>query len=296
MKRLYLLAAALLILLAALPVVITGCGGSRIDRPTLAVSIAPQKYLLEKIVGSDYNVITLLPPNSDPETYDPSVSTLSGLQKSDIYFRLGTIGFEQAIIGKISENLPELKIVDTSVDIPLASGTHSGPLGTDPHVWTSVRNGGVIASNMQKALVKNYPGKEKELTRRYRQLDAELAELDSTLTAILAPCKGSAFVIRHPSLTYFARDYGLTQLSLEHDGKEPSAKQLADRLEAIKAAKPVVFFLEKGHSNAAMEDLAAQMNIPTVEISLLDYDWKETLLTMARAIASKAAAAPGQGD
>lgn len=34
------------------------------------------------------------------------------------------------------------------------------------------------------------------------------------------------FIIYHPALTYYARDYGLRQIAIEADGKEPSAKQL----------------------------------------------------------------------
>ena len=284
MKRRQIL--SLLTFAAVVMLVIAACSKTPPKKPSLAVSIAPQKYLLEQIVGDKYDIVTLLPANSNPETYDPSVNSIMGMQKSLIFFRIGTIGFEQASIGKIAENLPELKIVNSGAGIPLAEGTHQGPRGYDPHVWSSVKNARIIARNMYDALVKNIPKDEKYFTRRYRVLDRDLAQLDSTLAAELASSRGAAFVIQHPSLTYFANDYGLRQMPLEINGKEPSASQMRTRLDEISTASPRVFFLEKGHKGSQTESLARDLNIPTAEISLLDYDWKKNLLTVARAIAT----------
>lgn len=296
MRRSIRLLTALLCIAVAAVTLLPACSGKSPSRPSLAVSIAPQKYLLENIVGKKYDIFTLLPPNSDPETYDPSVNSMTGMQKSCIFFRLGTIGFEQAILGKVAENFPDLKIVNSSAGIPLVSGTHAGPGGFDPHVWTSVRNARIIVRNMYLAMLQQDPSQKKNLTRRYQRFDAELAALDSTIRVMLAPCKGAAFVIRHPSLSYFAKDYGLRQLSLETEGKEPSPGQMRERLDSIKKAGAKVFFIEKGHPNASLINLAEEMGIPVAEISLLDYDWKENMLTLARAVAANAADEPGESD
>ncbi len=146
-----------------------------------------------------------------------------------------------------------------------------------------------MARNMYDALVEQYPKDKKYFSERYAALDRELVQLDSTLTAMLAPCRGAAFVIKHPSLTYFARDYGLNQVTIEMQGKEASPAQMRERLDAAGKAAPVVFFIEKGHDSAAVVNLAESMNLPTVEISLLDYEWKDNLLAVARAVARQSA-------
>ena len=90
---------------AVMLMVLACCGSKPTDgKPTLTVSIPPQKYLLEQIVGDKYEVNSLLAPGTNPENYDPSMNHLVGLQRSEAYFRLGNLGFEAAALPKISEN------------------------------------------------------------------------------------------------------------------------------------------------------------------------------------------------
>ncbi len=284
-----IISVAVSLLLLVLAGMVSACSQQDGSKPTLTVTIAPQKYLLDKITGDKYDVVSMLSANADPETYDPTVTSMMGVQKSDLFFRVGTIGFEQAALGKIAETSPDLKIVNCAAGIKLSEGTHGGPRGYDPHIWVSVRNARQMARNMYDALVEQYPKDKKYFSERYAALDRELVQLDSTLTAMLAPCRGAAFVIKHPSLTYFARDYGLNQVTIEMQGKEASPAQMRERLDAAGKAAPVVFFIEKGHDSAAVVNLAESMNLPTVEISSLDYEWKDNLLAVARAVARQSA-------
>lgn len=291
MKRRTLLYLTIAVVLAmCVAAVFAACRDRAPEKPVLAVSIEPQRYLLERIAGNKFDVVSLLSANADPELYDPSVSNLLLLQKSRIYFRVGTIGFEQASLAKISENCPDLKIVDTSAGIKRAEGTHGGPHGYDPHIWTSVRNARVMARNMYDAVVVADPKNKCYYHRQWRTLDRDLASLDTTLSALLKPYRGSSFVIKHPSLTYFARDYGLEQIPLEINGKEPSPRDMKMRMDLIKKSGPVTFFLESGHAAAPQRSLASELGIPTAEISLLQYDWKQNILSVADAIAAGAAA------
>lgn len=273
----------------ALVVWTTGCRRETTSRPSLAVSIAPQKYLLERITGDRYDIVTLLSAGSDPETYDPAAASLMSLQKSDIFFRVGTIGFEQAAIGKIAENMPDLRIVNCSAGIPLITGTHGSDHSFDPHVWVSVKNARVMAKNMYEAVMKNAGTNARYFTTNYHRLDADLAAMDSSLTIMLAPVKGRAFAIKHPSLSYFARDYGLKQLSLELDGKEPTPAQMKERMDWVRSSDALAFFVERGHLNGATRALASQLGLPTTEISLLDYDWNDNIMVVARALTAGAA-------
>lgn len=284
MRRQYsiLLPAVVLTLL----LLVCACARRQSDRPSLAVSIAPQKYLLERIVGDRYDIVTLLSAGADPETYDPSATSLLALQKSDMFFRVGTIGFEQAALGKIAENIPGLRIVNCSAGIPLVQGTHGSDRSNDPHVWVSVKNARIMARNMYEALMKQPHADHRYFTANYNRLDSELAQLDSTLTVMLAPQRGKSFAIKHPSLSYFARDYGLNQLSLELDGKEPSPAQMQQRIDQVRQADALVFFMEKGHANDASRNIASSLGIPVVEISLLDYDWKNNIIAVASALAT----------
>ncbi len=93
-KNIISVAVSLLLLLLA--GMVSACSQQDGSKPTLTVTIAPQKYLLDKITGDKYDVVSMLSANADPETYDPTVTSMMGVQKSDLFFRVGTIGFEQA--------------------------------------------------------------------------------------------------------------------------------------------------------------------------------------------------------
>lgn len=106
----------------------TGCAGGPTEQRIVTVSIEPQRYLLEQITGDKVQVRSLLTEGANPETYDPSVTHMFNLGKSIGYLRMGNIGFEAAIIDKISEGNPNLRIFDTSAGIVPILGTH--PMAT----------------------------------------------------------------------------------------------------------------------------------------------------------------------
>mgnify|MGYP002508366469 FL=1 len=131
--------------IVAMVSLLMGCNSAP-TKPVLTVSIQPQKYLLERIVGDKFDVQCLLAKGANPESYEPNMTHLINLEKSHIYFSIGNLGFELAIKNKLQVNAPQLKVVNCSQGIQLLQGTHSGVLHTagncshghnhevDPHV------------------------------------------------------------------------------------------------------------------------------------------------------------------
>lgn len=264
------------------------------EKPQLTVSIPPQKYLLEKIVGDKFEVNSLLSPGVNPENYEPSINHLVGLQKSKAYFRIGNIGFEAATLPKINENFPELKIYNSSEGIPLIRGTHNHRhhhhphiSDADPHVWTSVKNAKFIAANMYQAILEIDPKNRNYYTTRYEKLCDELTALDDSISNILAPHKGETFLVWHPSLSYFARDYGLHQMSIEEQGKEASALQLKDLIDEAKAASPKIFLYQKEYDSRQAETINQEIGTEMVLIYPLNYEWQQEMLNIANAFATE---------
>ena len=149
-------------------------------KPVIAVSIPPQKWLLEKIVGERYEVVSLLSGGSNPETYEPDMNHLISLERSTAYFCIGNIGFEMAIVDKARTTNPSLEICNVSQGIALMRGTHQGIAlqhsgesnsdECDPHIWTSVANARVMANNMCQAV-------SRLDARHARQYERNLAQL-----------------------------------------------------------------------------------------------------------------------
>lgn len=289
MKRGWLL--LLTVCLTLLGLTIACAPKSSVEKRVLTVSIPPQKYMLEQIVGNKFEVNSLLAPGTNPENYDPSMTHLMGLQKSKAYFRMGNIGFEAAVLTKINENFPDLKIYNTSAGVPLLKGTHGGHghhnHEVDPHVWTSVKNAKVLASNMYKAVVELDPQNKSYYTKRYESFRDDLNALDDSIASMLANVKGETFVVWHPSLSYMARDYGLHQLSVEAEGKEASAQHFKHVIDDAKAVSPRVFFYQKEYDSRQAESLSKEIGTEMIPINLMNYDWKQEMLNIATALAPK---------
>lgn len=254
----------------------------------ITVSILPQKYFLEKIVGDRFDVKCMLDKGGNPETYEPSMSYMMNLEKSDAYFLMGSIGFELSIRSKIKEYNPDIKVCDVSEGIELISGSHhfdaDDKEGIDPHTWTSVANARVIIKNMLDDVVELDPEHKAEYESNYRDFDRELSEFQDSIALRLQSVKGGAFVVWHPSLSYFARDYGLEQISLEYDGKEVPVKYMEKKVAYAVSRKPSVFFFQKGMDTNQARTVNAQIGTRLVEINPLDYDWKSEIMKIADAL------------
>lgn len=273
-------------LLAAIIILYAGCACTRGkesgERPSVSVSFEPQKWIVEQIAPGDFNVNVLIPSGSNPETHDPQMETLRQLQKSVAWLHLGTPGFEAATMNSVRENFPDVKILDVSEGVEILSDGHGG--AADPHLWSSVRNTRIIAANMLKPLQEAVPGKAATYRDNFLRLDARLRHLDDSLASAFSSGPRHSFMIRHPSLSYFARDYGLTQTAMEIEGKEPTPMQLKQRLEVGMASGATVMFYESEHNPEQSLELARQTGLRPVEISLNTTDWENQILKIAKAL------------
>ena len=197
---------------------------------TLYVSILPIRSLVKEIVGEDFRIEVLVPPGASPETFEPTPRQFIGLNEAQLVFNVGLLEFETALLDKIEDRT---KIVDLSRGIVRIEGScaHAGRNGSDhahgvdPHVWTSPRALQRMAKNAYEAIHARWPDSAK-YTANHARLQEELRQLDLRTAEKIARSGIRYFIIYHPALTYYARDYGLRQEAVEADGKEPSAKRL----------------------------------------------------------------------
>ncbi len=268
-------------LLALCALLACACSGGGAADKVLAVSIPSQKWLLDSIVGDRFTVVSMLDAGSNPETFEPSMSQLMALDGSPVYFTVGQLDFEVASMPRIRENFPGLEIVESAQGVrAVESGhahAHSGEdhdhhASGDPHVWTSLPNARVMARRMYEKVVELDPAGKDYYTARYRDLDGRLASLHDSVTRVLAPLRGAAFMVWHPSLSYFARDYGLRQISIETAGKESSPAQYREQLDKARNAAPLIFFTQAEFDPRQARSMAADLAVPTAPVSLMQPD------------------------
>lgn len=281
-----------LILFSILLLCLTACSSKQqqSEEPTVTVTLEPLRYFTEAIAGDKFKVVSMVPKGSSPETYDPTPQQLVNLDKSTAYLRIGHIGFEQAWMDKLTTNAPHLKIFDTSKGIDVIQeaghdhGDHHHEGGIEPHIWNSTRNASVIADNIYAALCELDSENEPYYKHRRDSLQQIIAQTDTEVRNQLQNAD-STFLIYHPALSYFARDYGLKQISIEEGGKEPSPAHLKELIETCRRDNARVIFVQQEFDTRNAKLIADELGITVIPINPLSYEWQEEMINVAKALA-----------
>lgn len=260
------------------------------DRPIITVSIEPLRYFVQGIVGDKFQVNTLVPAGVSPETYELTPQQVVQTSDSRAYFCVGTLGFEQARLRKLTENAPNLLVVNTSDSIVLLqddhSHNHSHPHveGIDLHTWLSATSGKQIAHNVLRALCQVDSANAKFYQHRHDSLVQHIDSIDGEIRQILRPLAHRTFIIYHPALGYFARDYGLQQVAVEQDGREPSADRIQQLILQAQRDKVQVVFIQEEHAGRAARRIAESTGARIVSIAPLSVEWDKQMLHIARTL------------
>lgn len=261
----------------------------------ISVTILPQKFMAEQIAGERFIINCVVPENGNPEAYDPSPRQLAEVEKSEAYIQVGMLGFEMAWMERLSRNNPDMKIYNLSQGVEMMqtqhSHTHSNgakhtAIVDDPHIWCSPKNARIMAYNIYKALVDLDTLGREYYTVRYERLVERIDSVDNVMKQYLAPIEGSAFAIYHPSLSYFARDYGLHQLCIENMGKESSAFAMKNIVDKAREMGVEIVFVQAEFNPRQVATFAQELNAQTVEINPLNYDWINEMIKIAYVLAN----------
>jgi len=283
-----------------------GPGGTQ---ATLAavVSIPPQAYLVERVGGGLVSVQVLVAPGQSPHTYEATPSQMAALERADVYFSIG-VPFEKALLRKIGRSMPGLNVVDTRQGIRLraieapshgaveAHGDAGEAQGApDPHFWLDPRLAKTQARTMRDALARLDPSHRAVYDRNLAALEGDLDRVHSEIAARLAPVQGREMVVLHPAYGYFAAAYGLKQVALEVEGKEPSARQLAQTIERIRQARVRAVFVQPESSTATAEAIADEIGCEVVRLDPLARDYTGNLREMAEKVRASLMGPPAGG-
>lgn len=254
------------------------------------VSILPLKGFVETVGGADVKVSVMVGPGQSPATYEPTPRQMAGLSAARVYFRIG-VPFENVWMERIASSRPGLTVVDLreGIDlVPVSSarpGGGRGPGALDPHVWTAPPLVRVLAARIRDALSRAEPSRAAAFAEGFRRFAAELDALDAEIRRTLAGRRERSFLVFHPSWGYFARSYGLTQIPIEEEGKEPGPKALARTIETARRLGIRVVFVQKQFARKDADAVAAAIGGEVVAIDPLSEDFLANTRTVAAALA-----------
>ncbi|WP_434503216.1 metal ABC transporter solute-binding protein, Zn/Mn family [Prevotella sp.] len=259
---------------------LTSCvGPSKTNKRMITVTIEPLRYFTEQIAGNKFDVATMVPNGSSPETYEPTAKQMVKLSGSDLYIKVGNIGFERTWMKKLESNAPHTIIINSSEGIILQKNRNGIP---DPHVWMSTSNAKIIVRNIYRALAEIDSKDSIYFKSNLTKLLEKIEITNINVRESISKNKTLTFLIYHPALTYFARDYGLKQIAIEEEGREPSAAQLQQTISTAKQKRVKVLFVQKEFTNRNTEIVEEGTNAKKVEINPLSYNWNKEMEDIAK--------------
>lgn len=215
---------------------IVGCTTkSDSDKKTIFVTITPMQSIIEEITAGDFDIEVIVPKGASPETFEPTPKQVTSFSDAEFIFSTGLIDFEQSLIERIGDDA-EVANLSNGIELIAGScshGNHQHKHGVDPHIWTSPRALRTMVTNAHKAIMAHYPDSVKYTEATGRLLE-RIDALDTYCATRIKAEGVEAMMIYHPAYTYYARDYGIEQIAIEHDGKEPSLRQTTALIEKAK--------------------------------------------------------------
>ena len=263
---------------------------------SVVVSIPPQAYFVRRVGGDRVSAQALVTPGQSPATYEPSPAQMMALDEADVYFRIG-VPFETALMSRIQSAMPSLDVVDTRAGIQLRAMDGAGEGGTrDPHIWLNPRLVKVQAATIRDSLARHDPEGADQYGANLQALEADLDRLDGEMGATLAPVRGREMLVYHPAFGYLADAYGLRQVAIEVEGKEPTTRELNQIIASARAAGVKALFVQQQFASVGADAVAAEIGATVVRLDPLAEDYMTNMLGMARQIRDGLEGATGSGD
>lgn len=260
------------------------------------VAVEPVAYLAERVGGPSVQVGVLVAPGQNPHSYEPTPKQLADLSEAGVFFQTG-LPFESRLLEKVRATNPGFAIVDLREGIRLrpmerhdhhegagaeAAGAEAAGAGSfDPHIWMSPLNAKVMAGHIAAYFEQADPSRASEYRENAAALERDLDAIHGRVSEILAPYRGRAFCVYHPSLGYFADAYGLRQVPVEVEGKEPTARQLAALIEQARREQIKTIFVQRQFPGKAAESLASELGGAIVRLDPLSRDCIANLADIA---------------
>lgn len=289
---LFIVAAFFITQASAASIVHTATMASQTSAPspkTVFVSILPQKLFVQQIGGDLLDIEVMVQPGASPATYEPKPSQMRKLAASKAYFAIG-VPFEKAWLDKIAGVNPNMHIIHTDSGIEKmtmgshhheeqpadhheAETDHEEHSGPDPHIWLSPMLVKQQAATILDGLIALFPRHKEVLRTNYKQFIDRLDALHDTLKKLLKDHQGKQFMVFHPSWGYFAREYGLTQVPIEIEGKSPKPAQLSELINHALEQGITVIFAQKQFSTKNARIIARAIGGKVVLVDPLALDW-----------------------
>lgn len=258
---------------------------SKPKKKQILVSIPPYAFLAKRIGGTSFEVQTIVSESSNPHVFEPKPKDVADVQSANIWFKIGE-PFEEKIERALPSDTHVVNINEKLALLPASAHCkHSHHKDAkDLHTWLSPHLFSVQAQEMAKTLMTQYPEYTKEISKNLDQLYSDLNVVERQIATQLRKYEGSTIMVSHPALAYYCHDYGLKQLSVECEGKEPTIKQVQNVISTARAASVKNVLLMPQYSNKGALLIAEELNLATETINPYSEEYINNIKQITQAI------------
>ena len=243
----------------------------------ITVSIGPFKYFVEAICGDKFTVNVMVPAGANPHIYEPFPEQINKLNRSIAYISNGYLGFEMTWLDRFYEMNRRMKKLSLGDYIDPIKPSHQDKdqhyEAADPHYWISPVCAMKMASSIKDFLIELDPGSRYQYDKNYQTLLDRIKEVDTRAKGLGADGGKRAFMIYHPNLAYLARDYGLEEIPVEYDGKEPTPSRLMDLIDRAKKDNLKIILVQREYDTKNTMAIADETGARVEVIDPLSEDW-----------------------
>lgn len=291
------------------------------DKVPVFVSVVPQKFFVQQIGKDLVEVQVMVEPGASPATYEPKPQQMAALSMSKIYFAIGApfekawlekiaaanpkmqmIHTDHGITKlamKAHHHDDEQKGKDhhdahhdheeaghhdaqhDQEKVGHDGDGHHEHAGLDPHIWLSPTLVKIQAKSMMSALQEADPEHKSVYEENFKTFMARIDQLDRELKTIFSGKKGLQFMVFHPAWGYFAHEYGLEQVPIEIEGKDPKPAELKELVKHAKEDGIKVIFVQPQFSTKSADVVARDIGGEVAFANPLAEDWIANLRQVA---------------
>lgn len=272
----------LIFIFLLIPLITCGRKGNEPERKIITVSIAPFKYFVEAVAGNEYEVNVMVPAGSNPHIYEPYPVQVSKLRKSVAYISNGYLGFETTWLDRFYEINNKMKKLSLgeSIEPVKSEHAHEGEHveGVDPHYWVSPLCAYKMAFSVMQFLSELNPDNAPQYESGYQALISKIKEADDLAKELSAASTGKSFMIYHPNLAYLARDYGLEEIAVEYEGKEPPPSRMKYLIDLARERDLKIILVQKEYDKKNARAISEETGARLVIIDPLSEDWYASVI------------------
>jgi ABC-type Zn uptake system ZnuABC Zn-binding protein ZnuA len=220
-------------------------------------------------LGDSVQIDSIVPAGIDVHTFEPSPSDAAKIASADLIIMNG-LGLDEWVLSLVEaakKSRTDLLRLGEGLDasdswIYLAPAEPGTAHAYDPHVWLDPNGAALYVQHIADRVVQDRPDLSETIRSTSAKGFAAIQALDVEVRALFAaiPEANRKIVTFHDAFGYYARAYNITivGVAIASPGQDPSAREIAALIDAIRASGVTTVFSEVQFPSKVLTSIASE--------------------------------------